>query len=685
MKTKNVILLSLVCLAAGLMSTGSLFGQAATASISGTVTDSSAAAVPGASVEIRNTGTGAVRAVVTDSQGRYNVPDLGIGTYEVRGSKPGFQTIVRSGITLTVGSAPVMDLQLAVGQAQETVTVQADAAQVETNNSAVSSLVNQTQMRELPLNGRDFEQLILLAPGVSTYPAGGSSALTSVANAFSISGTRPEGYANMLDGESMLNWWQRNAGGDVTGTSLGIDSIAEFQTLTGTYGAQYGGNGGAINAVSKSGTNSLHGSAYEFFRNSALDARGFFDGGSPPPFRRNQFGASAGGPIKKDKVFFFVNYEGIRQVLDTTYLNFVPSAAVHQGIVSGKQYTVNSASAAMLALYPLPTSSISADVGLYNYVGAQTSPENFGLARVDWNISASDSLFGRWEIDYGNRTTYAGLGLWPTFDVTHNNFLTVGERHIFSANVTNQFTSSYSRPVTGETQPTEHSALQIFTPARQDVYIAMPNGIGALGSSFINPFQYLQNKFTEKDDLTWIKGSHTISAGLTFRREQLNPYAYTYWNGFYIFTSLPNFLTGNPLSFTGAPNGGTNTYRAERLISFEPYIQDDWKVSSRVTLNLGLRYGWESNPVEIHNNFFNAVGPPFGTAFQNVPHAYTSNPSVHNLDPRVGLAWDVFGDHKTSVRAGFGIFHDVYQTYTFSSAYLTNPPVPDDESVLLQQ
>jgi len=672
---KNAVLYTLIGLMVGFVNTGRLHAQAATASVSGTVTDSSGAAIPGASVEIRNTATGTARSVVSDAQGRYNIPDLGIGTYEVRGSKTGFQTTVRSGLALTVGSAPVIDLQLSVGQTQETVTVEANAAQVETTNSTLSALVNQTQMRELPLNGRNFEQLILLAPGVATYPAGGSSALTSVAPAYSISGTRPEGYANMLDGESMLNWWQRNAGGDVTGTSLGIESIAEFQTLTGTYGAQYGGNGGAINAVSKSGTNNYHGSAYEFFRNSALDARGFFDGGSPPPFRRNQFGASLGGPIKKDKIFFFVNYEGIQQVLDTTYPNFVPSAAVHQGIVSGQQYQVNPASAAMLALYPLPNGpSISPDVGLYNYVGAQRSPENFGLARVDWNISTKDSLFGRWQIDYGSRTNYTGLGLWPTFDVTHNNFLTVGERHIFSPNVTNQFTSSFSRPITGETQPTQHAALELFTPARQDVYIALPNGIAPLGASFINPFHYLQNKFTERDDLTWIKGSHTISIGAAFRREQLNPYAYTYWNGFYIFTSLPNFLTGNPLSFTGAPNGGTNTYRAERLISLEPYIQDDWKISNRLTLNIGLRYGFESNPIEIHNNFYNAVGPPFGTAFQNVPHAYTSNPSVHNLDPRVGMAWDVAGDHKTSVRAGFGIFHDVFQTYTFSSAYLTNPP-----------
>src|SRR5580700_6504669 len=254
-----------------------LFGQAGTASISGRITDASGAAVPAASVVVKNTGTSASETTVSDGEGRYTMPALPIGSYELQVSKPGFQTSVSTGITLTVGSAPVIDLQLTVGQATQAVTVSADASQVETANASVSSLVNATQMRELPLNGRDFEQLILLAPGVSTYPAGGSSALTSVANAYSIAGNRPEGYMNTLDGEDMLNYWQRNAGGNVTGTSLGIDSIAEFQTLTGTYGAPYGGNGGAVIGVTRSGTNELHGSVYEFFRNSDLDSRGFFD------------------------------------------------------------------------------------------------------------------------------------------------------------------------------------------------------------------------------------------------------------------------------------------------------------------------------------------------------------------------------------------------------------------------
>ena len=673
---REVLCFTFVCSVLAFASADSLFGQAATASISGRVTDATGAAVPEAPVTIKNVATSASQTVNTDMSGRYSVPDLAIGTYEITAMKSGFRTAVRSGITLTVGSAPVVDIQLAVGETTESVDVSASSAQVETTSAAVSSLVNQTQMRELPLNGRDFEQLILLAPGVATYPAGGSSALTSVANAYSISGTRPEGYANMLDGEDMLNWWQRNAGANVTGTSLGIEAIAEFQTLTGTYGAQYGGNGGAINAVSKSGTNNFHGSAYEFFRNSALDARGFFDGASPPPFRRNQFGGSMGGPIKRNKIFFFANYEGIQQVLDSTYVNFVPSAAFHQGFVNGVQSPINPASAAMLALYPLPQTLLpgNPNEGTYTVVGPQQSPENFFLARIDYNISEKDSLFGRYQFDFGDRTTYGGLGLWPTYDVTHNQFLTLGERHIFSPNLVNQFTASYSRPVTSETQPTTHDALQVFTPARQDVYITMPNGISPLGSSFINPFQYLENKFTEKDDVTWIRGAHTISMGLSVRRDQLNPTAYTYWNGDYIFTSLQNFLGGIPYEFVGAPNGGTNAYRGIRTISLNPYIQDDWRVNKRLTLNIGLRYSWESNPVEVNNLLHNVVGPPFGDTFQNVSHAFVTNPSNRNFDPRVGLAWDVFGDHKTSVRAGFGIFHDVFQTYTFSSAYTSNPP-----------
>jgi hypothetical protein len=681
-RNRAVLCLLGVCVFTAL-SVSSLFGQAATASISGRVTDPSGAGVPDAPVTVRNTGTSASQTVNTDSQGRYTVPDLAIGNYDLEATKAGFQTSVRSGVVLTVGSAPVIDFQLTVGQTNQTVNVSAEVSQVETTNAAVSSLVNQTQMRELPLNGRDFEQLILLAPGVLSYPSGGSSALTSVANAYSISGTRPEGYSNTLDGEDMLNWWQRNAGGDVNGTSLGIDAIAEFQTLTGTYSAQYAGNGGAIVAVTKSGTNEFHGSAYEFFRNSDLDSRGFFDVGSAPPFRRNQFGGTFGGPIKKNKMFFFMNYEGIQQALNTTYVNYVPTAR-YVSDNCGTPCVVNPASAAMLALYPAPNGGLfngNPDIGIYNFVGAQTSPENFGVARYDWNVSDKDAFFARYEADFGNRNTNSGLGLWPFHDVTHNQFLTLGERHVFSPTIVNQFTASYSRPVTSETEPATHPALQIFTPARYDAYVGVPE-LSALGASFVTPFEYLQNKFTEKDDLTWIKGSHTMHVGGMFQRQQLNPNVLVFWNGFYIFqsgvagcaTAAQCFLQGNPFLLEGAPNGGTNGYRGERYDAIQPYFQDDWKVARNVTINFGLRYDWETNPVEVNNLFNNVVGPPFQPKFVNVPHAYQNNPSDKNFDPRVGVAWDVFGDHKTSVRAGFGIFHDPYTTYDFSSAYVSSPP-----------
>src|SRR5262249_55220752 len=226
-----------------------------TAALAGHVRDPTGAAIPGASITVKNVGTAFTRTVVSDDQGRYTAPELPIGEYEVQGSLAGFQTVVRRGIQLNVGSRPVVDLQLPVGQTSETVSVTEEVSQVEVTSSAVSTLVNQTQLREMPLNGRNFEQLVLLTPGALSYPAGGSSALVGRAATYAISGSRPEGYAVLLDGENIQNWWQRGTGAAVTGTSLGIEAIAEFQTLTNTYSAEFGGNGAVVNSATRSGTN----------------------------------------------------------------------------------------------------------------------------------------------------------------------------------------------------------------------------------------------------------------------------------------------------------------------------------------------------------------------------------------------------------------------------------------------
>src|SRR5262247_3529293 len=322
------------------VSVNRLDAQVRTATISGTATDSSGAVVVGAKIEVKNLGTGITRSAITDSQGRYSIPDLPVGEYEVRASATGFQTIVRTGITLTVGGQPVADFTLPTGAQTETVTVVGEAAQVETRTAAVSSLVTPTQMRDLPLNGRNFSALLTLAPGVQTIPqspagGGGSATFYGQGTNYSVSGSRPVGQSFLLDNTELQGFFNHGAGSSVTGNSLGVEAIQEFRILTNTYSAEFGGTGAVVNAVSRNGTNTLHGTAFEFLRNSVFDAKNYFDDPAAdiPTFRRNQFGGTLGGPIRKDKFFFFGNYEGLRQGQGQTGRQFVPSAAVRQGIL----------------------------------------------------------------------------------------------------------------------------------------------------------------------------------------------------------------------------------------------------------------------------------------------------------------------------------------------------------------
>jgi len=280
-----------------------------------------------------------------------------------------------------LGRKSVVDFSLAVGQAQQTVTVEGQVSQVDTVSAGVASYVEQKQINDLPLNGRNFTDLVALVPGVasgSQIGAGAANLLYGVESNFSVSGARAEGQAYLLDSTDIQGFWNHGSGSGVMGTTLGIEAIAEFSVLTNTYSAQFGGNGAVVNAVSRSGTNSLHGSAYEFLRNSALDARNFFDGSSKPPFRQNQFGGSLGGPIKKDKLFFFVNDEQLRRSLGQTFVALVPDANAHNGLlpcsVAGPSFAcnpatnlanvgVNSRVAPILALYPLPTTPASPGAG----------------------------------------------------------------------------------------------------------------------------------------------------------------------------------------------------------------------------------------------------------------------------------------------------------------------------------
>ena len=358
--------------------------QTQTATISGTVTDPSGGALAGAKVDATNLATNSSQSTVTDPSGRYTIPELTIGTYDISATLAGFQTVVHQGVILTVGATPVVDFSLPVGNVTQRVNVEGQVSEVETETAAISSLVSSEQVSDLPLNGRNYTQLVELAPGAQYIAPGrgfpGAASFYGRQTDFSVSGSRPEGQAYLIDNEDVRDFWEHGPGAPGTGIALGVEGIAEFQVLTNTYSAQFAGNGLAINSVTKSGTNDLHGSAYEFLRNSALDARNFFDNdyavdpstetvtgvtrNPKPEFRQNQFGGSLGGAIKKDKLFFFGNYEGVRNFQEQTLpLTFAPEPYVANG------YLPTSAILSPVVACGSPTAPPPSTGGPYTFVG----------------------------------------------------------------------------------------------------------------------------------------------------------------------------------------------------------------------------------------------------------------------------------------------------------------------------
>ncbi len=682
---KFIFVVALALALTGNSSIGRLLAQGTTASIQGVVTDSSGAAVPGAAVQVKNIGTGTTQATQSDLQGRYTAAELGVGEYEVQASKSGFSTVVHKGITLTVGAQSVVDFSLPVGQAQQTVTVEGQVSQVETTNSSVGALIDQRQVRELPLNGRNFQQLIYLSPGIqvitSTAPIGRQGKEASM----SAAGSRPEGQAILLDDEDLQNFYRRGVG-TVTGTSLGVEAIAEFQTLTNTYSAQFGGNGVVINSVSKSGTNTFHGSAYDFLRNSAMDARSPFDpGSSPPSFRKNQYGASLGGPIKTDKMFFFFNYEGIRQLLGESKIITVPDASHRTALPSVTDSNVAAAIAGTLALYPLPTFNLNAAAGTgqYTEVANQIVHENYYLARWDYTVSQKDALFLRFVLDKQyllepNPPSGSLIPLWPETDYNANYFNTLEWRRIITPSIVNTARASFSRPNTPTYSTSSTPALQFFpaSSGRPNATVTI-QGLSLVGPNPMAPATQLENKFGEADDLLWTHGSHTMRFGAAVLRQDTNVFFPVRSGSSWSFPSLAVFQAGGnaQTTLTGTPLGAQYyPYRNYREIDFSPYVQDDWKVTSKLTLNLGLRWEFTTNPVDHNNAFYAVTDYAHGTAFVNVPHATQSNASWWNLDPRIGFAYDLFADHKTAIRGGFAITHSPIYVGNFNPNYSSSPP-----------
>ena len=660
------------------MAARQLPAQTTTATILGTVMDSSGAVVEGANVVVTNTGTGIPQNVVTDSQGRYTASLLPIGDYKIEFAKPGFQKLMRTGITLTLGSQFVVDAKLQVGQAVERVEVQGQAAEVETTSSTLGSLTDETQMRELPLNGRNYVQLLALAPGVQTAQSGGLGFLGR-GEIYSFAGSVPWGQAFLLDDADITNIYDRGGGVGVLGTTLGIDGIAEFTTLTNAYSAQYGGNGAVLNAVTRSGTNDLHGSAFEFIRNSAVDARNYYDPlTGPPPFKRNQFGATLGGPIKKDKAFFFFNYEGLRSDQETTGLAEVPDADGLAGYVDGATYAINSVIKPFLAVFPTgatpiidPATGLDSGTGKIKEVAGEIGSENYFLGRVDYHFSNNDSLYGRFVSDRGTYLNPFVNTVLPGFEdneTSKNLYFTMEERHVFSSHVINDARASYVRNTSFMVDTTFNSLFDFYPNSGfKDQGKISITGLSALGDTPGDPTSDVQDKTTFADDVILNKGAHTVTAGFSAELKKelnINPFLFA---GSYTFNSLRDFLQDNPHSYIGTETG--NVLGQHWFWSYElaPYINDDWKITRKLTANLGLRYDFLSD-IKCYSGPCYGVSNPL-TATANATRGLTLTPYIlaqsaakRNFEPRVGFAYDLFGDHKTSIRGGFAIFHTLMST-----------------------
>lgn len=660
-----------------------LEAQAVRGTIQGAVKDPSGGALPGVTVEIKHLGTGLTQSVVTNDEGLFTAPDLPLGDYEVQASLSGFQTVLRRGITLTVGSQRVVDFSLPLGALEETITVESSVPLVDTVSAAVGATIEQKQISDLPLNGRNFAQLISLAPGANQIPFGaaGGNAFFGRQPNFTVAGGRPEGQAFLLDNTNIQGFWNRGPGSGVLGTTLGVEALAEFQTLTNTYSAQFGGAGAVVNAVTKSGTNDLHGSVFEYVRNSKMDARNFFDGSNKPPFSKHQFGGSVGGPLRENKAFFFVTYEGIRQELSETRLATVPDANARNGLIPINGVLTNvgvhPAIQPILNVYPLPTVPLSGGVGQVAQVAKSDGHEDYFLGRFDYTLSDRDSLFARYVRDTaGIFDPFAGanIPLWGADQQTHNQYFTSEHRRVVSASVINQIRFGLVR--TREKARTVEGVPELtFFPDRQNGTIAAGSGITTIGAQTTLPVDLEQDRYTAADDVYWNRGKHSLKFGASFEYSRTlmdQPFQAA---GVWTFQSLQSFLQNTPQQLAGALPGLDDARRTIREVGLTGYVHDEWRALPRLTLNLGLRYGYMVNPrVEGEDGAYALVGPIESVAFAPVDHVFASNPNLRNFDPRIGVAYDPFDDHRTSIRGGFGIFHNPIGPRIMLPYYVNNLP-----------
>ena len=679
-----ITLLSLFC-------SGYSQAQVAGATLSGSVTDPSGASIPKAMVSIKNTATGEVREVSSNGDGFYSAPNLLPGDYEVTTSSTGFSKAEQKGIVLTVGAQQTLNITLKPGAVTETVQVMSAPPDVQTSSSAISSTVDSKTVRELPLNGRDWTSLATLEPGVVSVPNQATTSFNAnkgnrgFGNQLSDSGHRPNENSYRLNGVS-INDYTNAAPGGATGLNLGVDAVQEFSVITTGYTAEYGRTSGAIiNAITKSGTNQVHGTGFFFDRDSIFDARNYFDGPKIAPFRRIQFGGSGGAPIVKDRTFFFVSYEGFRQSQEASGSINVPDAAERALAVPAIQ--------PYLALWPVAPANAPDVNGIqtFNVNVATIANENNFITKFDHRISNSDSLTAGYFFDSGPQSQADPLANTVHQVYSRRQMGSFEETHIFSPQLVNTIRLGFSRalgkindPVSGDAVAKD-AALAIAPGAGAPPEIPVPGLTTAYGLGGFNRFTHAWNSFQASDDAFLTRGTHSIKFGFTFEYMQYNVLEQLSPNGrMNTYGSLAAFLSNTPDQLNAlAPGGSHEVGLREKL--FAGYIQDDWRARPNLTFNVGLRYEATTKPTDANTvpgytvngysvasagfqeiiSLSNCASSPTACGPVGVNSPLLQNPTTKDFEPRLGVEWDPFKDGKTSVRAGFGMFDVLPLPYEF--------------------
>ena len=643
--------------------------QGTTGSISGSVIDESKAVMPGVTITVVNVDTGLERVQVTDAEGRYRILDLPPGQYTVKTELTGFAPVLRSDLTVAIGRDLLVDIELKLRGVSEQVNVVGESSSVSIGTTTAGGVITTQQIAELPLNGRSFMQLATLQPGVIISRATAKDFTGGFGSTqLAIGGARPEQTGYLMDGTNIADISDK-APSSLSGVLLGVDTVQEFSVQTHGYNAEFGrAAGGVMSTVTKSGTNRIRGTVFEFHRNEALDSRNHFSTTDLPDFQRDQYGGTVGGPVMPNKLFYFGAYEGLRERNAFTRFARLPNALAHQGILPTGRVNIHQTTQPYLdLLYPIPDGQDFGD-GTAELAHSHQDPtdENFGVVKFDYNVGTKgNTLMVRWSRDVSDRTISQDHPLFEEGVGTDTRYFTTQFQQLITSTIMNtvRFAANRTGRDNDVTPTLEIPGSLYFTEDPHFGAITIPN-ISTPGSVATIPVDYKQDIFQLSDTLTWMKGNHVLKTGFNWEKYHFDGFSYSRFGGEFRFRTLAEFLQLNRSStaqadrFTGNLPG-TDTFREMRQDYFATFVQDDWRVSNNLSLNFGLRYEFVTDPKELNGQVAGLLSlddlerDPFGVT-PGTP--MFDNPSYKSIAPRLGAAWNPFGDKKQTIKAGYGIF-----------------------------